>query len=68
MVIPEIMEIAIFHIFLGGQGSLSVPTAGSRTKHPYKRRSVVPAPSVSGAAFDPNLSGFSADFWAVLRG
>jgi hypothetical protein len=24
-------------------------------------------PAYSGAAFDPNLSGFSADFWAVLR-
>jgi len=28
LVIPEIMEIAIFHIFLGGQGTLSVPKAG----------------------------------------
>jgi hypothetical protein len=25
-------------------------------------------PAYSGLASDPNLSGFSADFWAVLRG
>ena len=66
--LPKSWKLRLFIYFLEGRALFQCPSPvraqNSRLSGDQWRQH----PAYSGAAFDPNLSGFSADFWAVLRG
>ena len=66
--LPKSLKLRFFIYFLEGRALFQCPrpvrARNTRLSGDLSRQH----PAYSGAVFDPNLSGFSADFWALLRG
>jgi len=65
---PKSWKLRFFIYFLVGRALFQCPRPVRAQNTRISGDQWCQHPAYSGAVFNPNLSGFSADFWALLRG
>ena len=66
--LPKSWKLRFFIYFLEGRALFQCPRPVRAQNTRLSGDQWCQHPAYSGAAFDLNLSGFSADFWAALQG
>ena len=64
--LPKSLKLRLFIYFLEGRALFQCPRPVRAQNTRISGDQWCQHPAYSGAAFDPNLSGFSVDFWAWL--